>query len=172
MTRTISARAAIQPGEFVSSSAEETERLGVTLGASIPVPGVVLLRGTLGVGKTTFARGLARGLGLGDPATVNSPSFTLVNIYAGRVPIYHADLYRLRSLRDIYSIGIDDFAGRQGVTIIEWSENLPFPVEPATVVLIEDLGDDLRRIRVEPQVGSGHPTRIATRPRTRRRHKR
>jgi len=157
------------PRKYVSSSAEETQALGITLAASIPVPGVVLLRGTLGVGKTTFARGLAQGLGLADPAAVNSPSFTLVNVYSGRVPIYHADLYRLRGPRDIYSIGIDDFVGREGVTIIEWSENLPFPVESATVVCIEDLGEDLRRISVERRRRDPRSQRTARRAKTRRR---
>ena len=109
---------------------------------------MVLLRGSLGVGKTTLTRGIAEGLGFLDPAGVSSPSFTLVNVYPGRVPIYHVDLYRLTGRRDLRSVGLDDFIGRDGVTVVEWSERLPFSVEPAVIVELEDAGGDRRRIRV------------------------
>ena len=85
---------------------------------------MVFLRGSLGTGKTTLTRGIAQGLGIKDPSLVNSPSFTLVNIYYGRCPIYHVDLYRLDGERDLYSIGLDDFLGKDGVTVVEWSERL------------------------------------------------
>jgi tRNA threonylcarbamoyladenosine biosynthesis protein TsaE len=81
--------------------------------------------GDLGAGKTTLTRGIAQGLGLADTSLVNSPSFTLVNVYQGICPIYHVDLYRLEGARDLYSIGLDDFMGSEGVTIIEWSERSP-----------------------------------------------
>jgi tRNA threonylcarbamoyladenosine biosynthesis protein TsaE len=132
----------------VSRSPEETERIGVEIARRIPVPGVVLLRGDLGSGKTTLTRGIARGLGLQDTAAVNSPSFTLVNIYQGNCRIYHVDLYRLQNDRDLYSIGMDDFLGQDGVTIVEWSERLSFIIRQAVRVDIEDAGGSLRILRI------------------------
>jgi tRNA threonylcarbamoyladenosine biosynthesis protein TsaE len=132
----------------LSASPEETQGIGLKLGRSLQIPGVVLLRGSLGAGKTTLTRGIAQGLGLDDPCIVNSPSFTLVNIYHGVCPIYHVDLYRLEGERDLYSIGLDDFIGWDGITIVEWSERLTNQFENATVVEIEDAGDDQRRIHI------------------------
>ncbi len=96
----------------LSRSPEETQAIGLEIGRSLSIPGIVLLRGDLGAGKTTLTRGIAQGLSIEDPGLVNSPSFTLVNIYHGVCPIYHVDLYRLEGARDLYSIGIDDFLGR------------------------------------------------------------
>ena len=127
-----------------SSSSDETRRIGVEIGKTIPVPGVVLLRGALGMGKTTLTRGIAEGLGLTDTNRVCSPSFTLVNIYRGRCPIYHVDLYRLSGARDLYSIGIDDFIGKDGVTIVEWSERLTERFPGAVEIEITDAGGDSR----------------------------
>ena len=127
-----------------SSSSEETHRIGIEIGKNLPIPGVVLLRGTLGAGKTTLTRGIARGLGFADTDRVCSPSFTLVNIYQGRCPIYHVDLYRLSGARDIYSIGIDDFIGKDGVTIVEWSERLNELFPDAIEIEIRDAGGDSR----------------------------
>ena len=130
--------------KFLSRSPEETEKIGLDLARSLPVPGVVLLHGDLGAGKTTLTRGIAQGLGLSEPSLVNSPSFTLVNVYQGTCPIYHVDLYRLEGERDLYSIGIEDFLGKDGVTIIEWAERLVFPFQGAVEVKLEDAGDDQR----------------------------
>jgi tRNA threonylcarbamoyladenosine biosynthesis protein TsaE len=134
--------------EVLSRSPLETHRLGIALAEFIPVPGVILLLGTLGTGKTTLTRGIAQGLGLEEPALVSSPSFTLVNIYHGRCPIYHVDLYRLTGDRDLYSTGIDDFLGKDGVTIVEWGERLLYPLEAAIRVEIEDAGGDSRILRL------------------------
>ncbi len=134
--------------EYLSKSPEETMQFGRELAGSLPVPGVVLLRGDLGAGKTTLTRGIAAGLGLSDPSLVSSPSFTLVNYYQGDCPIYHVDLYRLDGARDLYSIGIDDFLGKTGVTIVEWSERLAFPLEGAVEIRIEDAGGDRRTLRI------------------------
>jgi tRNA threonylcarbamoyladenosine biosynthesis protein TsaE len=143
-----SRRAGRKTAEFLSKSPEETMKIGRELARSLPVPGVVLLRGNLGAGKTTLTRGIAQGLGLSDLSLVNSPSFTLVNVYQGACPIYHVDLYRLDGARDLYSIGIDDFLGKEGVTIIEWAERLVFPFEGAVEIRLTDAGDDRRILRV------------------------
>ena len=133
---------------ILSRSPEETRQIGLEIGRSLSIPGVVLLRGALGMGKTTLTRGIAQGLGLEDPGMVNSPSFTLVNIYHGVCPIYHVDLYRLEGERDLYSIGMDDFLGSEGITVIEWSERLSESLDQATEIEIEDAGDDLRVLHI------------------------
>lgn len=135
-------------GDVLSKSPEETQRIGFEIGRSLRVPGVVLLRGALGTGKTTLTRGIALGLGLKDPTLVNSPSFTLVNIYHGDCPIYHVDLYRLEGDRDLYSIGIDDFLGNDGVTVVEWSERLSATIDQALEIEIEDGGGDMRMLHI------------------------
>ncbi len=131
-----------------SRSPEQTHRLGKRLGRTLAVPGVVLLCGALGTGKTTLARGISEGLGLGDPGSVHSPSFTIVNVYQGRCPIYHVDLYRLNGERDLGSVGLEDFLGREGVTIVEWGERLAFVPDAALLVHLEDAGGDSRMIRM------------------------
>ena len=127
-----------------SFSCDETHRIGIEIGKTLTIPGVVLLRGTLGTGKTTLTRGISEGLGLADTDSVCSPSFTLVNIYQGRCRIYHVDLYRLSGARDLYSIGIDDFIGKDGVTIVEWSERLTELFPGAVEIEITDAGGDSR----------------------------
>jgi tRNA threonylcarbamoyladenosine biosynthesis protein TsaE len=139
----------VQEAETVlSTSPEDTETIGLNLARRLHVPGIVLLRGDLGTGKTTLTRGIARGLGLEDPTLVNSPSFTLVNMYQGACPIYHVDLYRLQGERDLYSIGMDDFLGREGVAIVEWSERLPYRLKDAVEIDIEDAGDEKRILHI------------------------
>ncbi len=134
--------------DILSKSPEETQRIGQEIGRSLSIPGVVLLRGALGTGKTTLTRGIAQGLGLDDTSYVNSPSFTLVNVYQGVCSIYHVDLYRLDGARDLYSIGIDDFIGKEGVTVVEWSERLSYGFDEAVEVEIEDAGEDLRMLHI------------------------
>ena len=107
---------------------------------------VVLLTGELGAGKTVFARGIAAGLGLEDVNQVCSPSFTLVNIYQGRCPIFHIDLYRLEKDSEIEDLGWEDYLG-QGVIVVEWAEKLRWDME-AIKITIEVLRDETRRITI------------------------
>jgi tRNA threonylcarbamoyladenosine biosynthesis protein TsaE len=132
----------------ISRSPEETHDLGFQIARDLPVPGIVLLRGSLGTGKTTLARGIACGLGLDDPTAVSSPSFTLVNTYQGRCPIYHVDLFRVQGERDLQTIGIDEFLGEQGVTIVEWGERITFPLRSDVVIELEDAGGDTRHLTI------------------------
>ena len=102
--------------EFVTRSASETEELGTKIGACLEQPALILLRGDLGVGKTTFTRGLAHGLGLKDASLVHSPTYTLINYYyASTGTIYHVDLYRLDSPRDILSTGLEEILDQNGI---------------------------------------------------------
>jgi tRNA threonylcarbamoyladenosine biosynthesis protein TsaE len=133
---------------LISRSPQETEEIGRRLAQGVAVPGVVLLCGALGSGKTTMTRGLACGLGLQNPVLVHSPSFTIVNIYQGRCAIYHVDLYRVRDSRDLRTVGLEDFLGKDGITIIEWGERLGKTGDSAVKVELQDAGDDQRGIRI------------------------
>ncbi len=133
---------------LVTRSPDETQAVGTCLGRRLPIPSVILLLGSLGSGKTTLARGLAEGLGLRDTSLVSSPSFALINVYQGTCPISHVDLYRLAGKRDFDSIGMEEFLGSRGVTIVEWGERLRIPVEPAVIVELSDEGDDVRKLRI------------------------
>jgi tRNA threonylcarbamoyladenosine biosynthesis protein TsaE len=127
-------------------SAEETFELARKIAAGFKGTEVVLLIGELGAGKTVFAKGIASGAGVADPSRVSSPSFTLVNVYQGRHPVYHIDLYRLERETEIADLGWEDMLGR-GIVVVEWAEKLIFPVD-GIVVRIESSGDDERRITI------------------------
>ena len=134
--------------EFITHSPAETEAVGQALG-KVLAPGTVLAyEGDLGAGKTAFTRGIARGLGACDMVT--SPTYTIVNEYlSGRLPLFHFDMYRLRSADDLWDIGWDDYLDRGGVCAVEWSENVREAMEGAISVRIEKLGEDSRRICIE-----------------------
>ena len=134
--------------QYISNSPAETEAIGAALG-KILTPGTILAyRGDLGAGKTAFTRGLAKGLGCTE--SVTSPTYTIVNEYlSGRMPLFHFDMYRLRSSDDLWGIGWDDYLERGGVCAVEWSENVEDAMEDAIYVTIEKTGDDSRRITIE-----------------------
>ena len=134
--------------EFITNASEETEALGERLG-KILTPGTILAyRGDLGAGKTAFTRGLARGLGCTQQVT--SPTYTIVNEYlGGRLPLFHFDMYRLRSSDDLFDIGWDDYLDRKGICAVEWSENVADAMEDPVTVIIEKIGENARRITIE-----------------------
>ena len=133
---------------YTTHSPTETEALGAALGRILTPGTVIAYRGDLGAGKTAFTRGLARGLGYADPVT--SPTYTIVNEYlGGRLPLFHFDMYRLRSSEDLWDIGWEDYLDRGGVCAVEWSENVEDALEDALTVTIEKLGEDSRRITIE-----------------------
>ena len=129
-----------------TASEAETLDLARAVAARLAPGAVVLLRGDLGAGKTAFVRGLADGLGVPDDQ-VSSPTFTLVQVYRGRLPLLHADLYRITSA-EVEDLGLDE-AGQDGVLAIEWAEKLSRPIPGAVSILLEDLGDDRRRITID-----------------------
>ena len=119
----------------ISHSPEETLQLGKSLGSSL-IPGdIILLNGDLGAGKTHLTQGICYGLGLDEGSYIRSPTFTLINEYPGKLPIYHIDLYRIDSLEEIYSLGLEEILFNQGVTIIEWAEKLRSPKNPENLIL-------------------------------------
>jgi len=103
-----------------SASVAQTQRLGELLGALLTPGDVVLLHGDLGAGKTAFTQGIAAGLGV--PGTVNSPTFTILKEYFGRLPLYHFDLYRIESPNEVTTLGFEDYFDSDGVSVIEWAE--------------------------------------------------
>jgi|Deesub1362B_J571_1020462.scaffolds.fasta_scaffold00006_185 tRNA threonylcarbamoyladenosine biosynthesis protein TsaE len=140
------------PGIYQTHSEKETIQLARKLARTFKGQEIVYLIGELGAGKTVFAKGLAAGLGLKDINQVCSPSFTLVNIYPGRWPIFHLDLYRINTADDLASIGWEDFLG-QGVIIIEWGEKLGVDLGGIEVKLII-LDEHLRRIELKKKKGN------------------
>ena len=135
--------------DYITRSASETEQLGARLAERLLPGDVIALRGGLGAGKTAFTRGLARGLGIEDPVT--SPTYTIVDEYSqGRLPLFHFDMYRLRSAEELFDLGWEDYLDRGGVCAVEWSENVWEALEDPIVVSIErDPEDDgLRRITI------------------------
>ena len=134
--------------EYITNSPAETEALGFALGQVLRPGTVIAYCGDLGAGKTAFTRGLARGLGCTD--LVTSPTYTIVNEYlSGRIPLFHFDMYRLRSSDDLFDIGWEDYLDRGGVCAVEWSENVADAMEDAITVKIEKTGEDSRRITIE-----------------------
>lgn len=135
---------------MVSNSDQWTRKLGETLGRLLQSGSVVALIGELGSGKTVFAQGLARGLGVGPDEYVSSPSFALVNQYRGRVPIFHVDTYRLRNEPEMVALGYEDYFDPNGVTIIEWADKVR-GLLPEKYVAVEFTitGPETREIRIE-----------------------
>lgn len=119
--------------EYVSHSAEETEAFGEALAARLRPGDVVAYRGGLGMGKTAFTRGLARGLGC--TGRVSSPTFTIVNEYDGPLPLFHFDMYRLEDAGDLFDIGWEDYLDRGGVCTLEWSERVEEALPEDTAVV-------------------------------------
>jgi tRNA threonylcarbamoyladenosine biosynthesis protein TsaE len=142
---------------YHSSSEAETEAVAERLAHTLRSGDVVLLYGDLGAGKTAFVRGLARGLGV-DPDEVSSPTFTLVQEYRARVPLHHADLYRVSTRLDVQELGLEEAAADGGVVTIEWADRLAGDPPPGALrVRISDEGGDRRRIEVTR--APGHSTR-------------
>ena len=137
---------------YESNTPQETFELGKRLGAEAKPGQVYCLDGDLGVGKTVFTQGFARGLGITGP--VNSPTFTIVQQYEeGRLPLYHFDVYRIGDISEMDEIGYEDCFYGSGVSLIEWSELIEelLPERAVHVTIEKDLerGFDFRRNRVE-----------------------
>ncbi len=135
-----------EPRRVLSSSDRETEREGRELAARLGPGARVHLYGDLGAGKTVFVRGLADGLGI-DPDAVSSPTFTVLQEYRGKVPLYHADLYRIAPA-EVADLGLEAIAA-DGVLAIEWADRLPAPDPGAVCVTFEHAGFHTRGITIQ-----------------------
>jgi tRNA threonylcarbamoyladenosine biosynthesis protein TsaE len=135
--------------EIITHTAEETIRWGGEFSKRLKAPVLVLLTGELGTGKTTLTKGIVSGLGVANEDDVTSPTFTLVHVYGRPAEVYHADLYRIESLNDFETLGMEDMFTTSCVVILEWSERFPLrPPWPEIRVHLEHLVGDVRRITV------------------------
>jgi len=127
-----------------TSAPEETEAAGEELGRRLRKGDLILLKGELGAGKTTFVRGMARGVG--SAAAVASPTFQLVRIYPGRLQLAHVDLYRLEVGDEVSDVGLDELLDT-GAVVVEWGDRLSGA--GGALISIEHLGGDRRRLTVD-----------------------
>ena len=132
--------------ETTTEASEKTRDLGRLFGELTVAGLVVRLSGDLGAGKTCFAQGVARGLGVSPASPVTSPSYTLLNIHYGRLPLYHFDLYRLSQVEDLADLGYDEFAEGDGLTLVEWADRLTDALDASIDVFIEHLSEQQRRL--------------------------
>ncbi len=140
--------------QITTRTADETQKLGKTIGKWIEHPLVIGLTGDLGSGKTAFVQGLAEGLEVPAQYYITSPTFTLINEYPGRLPLFHIDLYRLDDNSDLQDIGLDELLYDQAVIAIEWAEKMSgnLPAGHLTMTF-EITDDDYREIRL---IAYGH----------------
>jgi tRNA threonylcarbamoyladenosine biosynthesis protein TsaE len=140
-----------------TSEPKETEAVGEAIGAQLRLGDLVVLSGDLGTGKTTFTKGLARGLGVTDRVT--SPTFTIVQEYDGRVPVAHVDVYRLERIQELHDFGFEELLESR-VTVVEWGEAialvLPLDRIDVRITMDEERGDDARVVEIVPTGSSWH----------------
>jgi tRNA threonylcarbamoyladenosine biosynthesis protein TsaE len=127
-------------------SPEETHSLAEMIGKWIDAGSIISLSGELGSGKTAFVQGLAKGLNVPEAHAVTSPTFTLINEYPGRHPLYHMDLYRLSGLDDLEDLGFFDIITGNGVSAIEWADKLPEHLLQEDLQVVIRIIDDTHRI--------------------------
>ena len=158
-----------------TDSPEGTLRFGRALAALLQAGDVLCLTGNLGAGKTLLAKGIAAGLGVEE--VVTSPTFTVLQVYEARVPLYHFDLYRLEQAEELFDIGFDEFTAAQGISIIEWADKFPGSM-PDSYLWVEirngsDIADRIIAVAsrgsrydnlckelknfADPRIGNSHP---------------
>ncbi len=140
----------------MSESSEQTEKIAYDVAAFLEPGDVVCLGGDLGAGKTVFAKGLVKALGV--EGYVTSPTFTIVNEYSGRYPIYHFDVYRINDVDEMFEIGFEEYIYGEGISIIEWADNIREILPPSRlrIDIKKDLqkGENYREIEIR-KVGGG-----------------
>ncbi len=141
--------------EFTTQSPEETIALGKELASQLAPPKLVLLRGDLGAGKTTLVKGIAQGFQAASEEDVTSPTFTLVHEYRGpAATLYHIDLYRVDTQRELETLGLDDLMGDQSILLIEWGEKFArFERERDVEIALERTAEEERKIVVRKAEG-------------------
>ncbi len=145
--------------EITTQSPEETQALGRQIGQNLTPGNIVLLFGNLGAGKTALVQGLALGLDIDPNYYVNSPTFTIINQYSAKTPIYHIDLYRIENFAEMDNLGLEEIVYGQGIVIIEWAEKLFFessrekplyyPLDSRLEISIEIKGESQRLVGIK-----------------------
>ena len=130
---------------FSTNNHEETVKAGICLGQVLKTGCVIGLIGDLGAGKTCFAKGIANGLNDVPEREVTSPTFTILQVYDGNVPLYHFDAYRLEGTNDLMDIGFDDYVEGAGVSVIEWADNIIDALPEERMLIDIQLRDDSNR---------------------------
>ncbi len=144
--------------EFFSSSPEATFEYGRTLGGLLQTGDVIALRGDLGAGKTCFVQGVSMGAGVRDRSQITSPTFTLIQEYQGRLPIYHFDVYRLNREEDLYELGFEEYFYGAGITLIEWAERISSLLPDEHLAVYLHIEPDLTRRICLTAVGEHYET--------------
>jgi tRNA threonylcarbamoyladenosine biosynthesis protein TsaE len=136
--------------DFTTNSPEETIALGRELASLLAPPKVVVLRGDLGAGKTTLVKGIAEGFQAASHDDVTSPTFTLIHEYRGPVAtVYHIDLYRIDTQRELETLALDDLMAENGVLLIEWGEKFPrFERDRDVEIAIERISENERKLKI------------------------
>lgn len=129
-----------------TASPEETAALAVCLGELLDRPGILLLKGDLGTGKTCFTQGLARGLGVPAEEPVTSPSYALMNHLRGRLELFHFDLYRLSRVEELADLGLEEYFDGTGVAVVEWADRLQFDEPEALTINFQRRGSEKRTL--------------------------
>jgi tRNA threonylcarbamoyladenosine biosynthesis protein TsaE len=136
--------------KYSTESVEETSRIGEQLGRLLSKGNIVCLSGDLGAGKTAFTQGIAKGMGVKDYVT--SPTYTIINEYEGRLPLYHFDVYRLNDVSEMYELGYEEYFFGDGVVVLEWADIVRdiIPGERLWITILNTKGDNSREIIMEP----------------------
>jgi len=129
----------------ITQSPDETKQLAQEFASSLKPGDILALEGELGSGKTQFVQGLARALGVPENGYVRSPSFTLLNEYRGRFPLYHFDFYRLHEPSALDDLGLEEYFDGNGITVIEWADRFPGALPERTIHIHFEIVDENRR---------------------------
>lgn len=132
---------------FYTESAEQTIGLGEKIGSFLRPGDIIALQGTLAAGKTTITKGIARSLGITEAIT--SPTFTLISVYEGQLPLYHMDVYRLEGGEDFIDLGAEEMLYGDGVCVIEWSEKIMDELPPGTIIIKLFAENEKRTVTIE-----------------------
>lgn len=136
---------------YTSNSAADTKKIAAELVNTLNPGSIICMYGDLGAGKTAFVQGMAAALGIDEPVT--SPTFTIVNEYYGKMPLYHFDVYRIGSSDEMFEIGFDEYIDGDGISVIEWAELIEdiLPEDRINVTILKNMekGEDYREIKVE-----------------------
>ena len=147
---------------LVSQAEAETYYFGQVLGSLLKAGQLIALIGELGTGKTRWAQGIGQGLSVPADETINSPTFTFINHYSGRLPFYHADVYRLTSVEEAETLGLEDYFSSDGVCLIEWADQIQSILpEERLEISLEYIDETKRKILMQAH-GTSYQSLLAT----------
>lgn len=140
---------------FITENSDETKQIGQAIGRLLASGDIVLLFGELGTGKTCLTQGIADGIGIDEGQHVTSPSYILINVYTGKIPIYHIDLYRIQDPDALYELGLAEYLYGEGVCVVEWADRMTNLPKDYLKIVLEWIDLERRRFQVS-SVGNGY----------------